>query len=71
MDWLIAILGIMPVLLALVWWHRRRKIARGLLCWNCGADLRGRSLSVDFRGQSRCPKCGDLLDVTDVYQLPR
>jgi hypothetical protein len=66
---LISVLVLPPVVF--FWWRRRGKIARGDRCWDCCADLTGRPLYVDLRGQSRCPKCGNLMDVTDVYKMPR
>jgi predicted RNA-binding Zn-ribbon protein involved in translation (DUF1610 family) len=55
--------------LAAFWLRRRRMVARGLRCWNCGADLRYKRLYVDFKGQSRCPKCGNEMEVTDTHRI--
>ena len=70
LDWLFAILAVLCVVIAAAWFWRRRRIGRGLLCWNCGADLRNKRLYVDLKGRSRCPKCGNEMDVTDTYQVP-
>jgi hypothetical protein len=70
-DWLLVALAGLCVPLAAVWWWRRRRIDRGQVCWNCGADLSDKRLYVDSKGRSRCPKCGNEMDVTDSYQLPR
>ncbi|HEX8916175.1 MAG TPA: hypothetical protein VF796_27750 [Humisphaera sp.] len=69
MDWLIPILALACVAVAGSWYWRRRRIGRGLLCWNCGADLSDRRLHVDHKGRSRCPRCGDEMDVTDTYRM--
>jgi hypothetical protein len=70
MDLIFITCSALCVPIAAVWWWRRRRIARGDLCWNCGANLRDRSLYFDFKDRSRCPKYGNELDVTDVYELP-
>jgi predicted RNA-binding Zn-ribbon protein involved in translation (DUF1610 family) len=70
LDWLFASLAVFAVAVAGWWLWRRRHIERGLLCWNCGADLSDKRLYVDFKGRSRCPKCGNEMDVTDTYKMP-
>ena len=69
MDWLFLALAALCLPVAALWWRRRRRIRRGLLCWNCGADLSDKRLYVDFTGHRRCPKCGYEMDVTDTYKL--
>ena len=70
LDWLFAILVVLCAVIAGAWLWRRRRIDRGLLCWNCGADLSDKGLYVDLKGRSRCPKCGNEMDVTDTYTMP-
>jgi predicted RNA-binding Zn-ribbon protein involved in translation (DUF1610 family) len=70
MDWLFAILAAACVVVAAIWFWRRRRIDRGLRCWNCGIDLSDKRLFVDFKGRSRCPKCGNEMDVTDTFKMP-
>ena len=70
MDWLFLVLALLAVGIFIVWRMRRRRIDRGTECWNCGADLSTVRLYVDGKGRSRCPKCGNEMDVTDVYKLP-
>ena len=69
LDWLLVALAAVCVPIAAAWWWRKRKISRGLQCWNCGTDLSDKRLYVDSRGQSRCPKCGNEMEVTDTYKL--
>ena len=71
MDWIFVILTAACVPLTAAWWWRKRRIARGLQCWNCRADLTRERLFVDINRKSRCPKCGNEMDVSDVHQLPR
>ena len=69
-DWLLIILAACCVPLIAVWWWRRRAVDTGARCWNCSADLRAVQLYVDGKGHSRCPKCGNEMDVTDTYRMP-
>jgi hypothetical protein len=69
MDWTFIILAAACVPLAALWWWRKRRIAHGLRCWNCNADLTTIPLYVDLHRKSRCPKCGNEMDVSDVYRL--
>ncbi len=70
MDWLFLALPLLCLPIAALWLRRRRRIARGLQCWNCGVDLTDKKLHLDAQQRSRCPKCGNEMDVTDVYRLP-
>jgi hypothetical protein len=69
LDWLLVASAVVCVPVAVVWWWRKRKIKRGMQCWNCGADLSDKRLYVDSKGHSRCPKCGNEMEVTDTYKL--
>jgi hypothetical protein len=70
LDWLFAVLSLLCVVVAGGWFWRRRRIDRGLTCWNCGANLSHVRLYVDLKGHSRCPKCGNEMEVTDTYKMP-
>lgn len=70
MELLWAALAFFGVAIAAFWMWRRRNVARGLECWNCGADLSQVRLHVDGKRKSRCPKCGNEMDVTDTYKFP-
>ena len=69
MDWTLPVLPLLALGVIVLWWFRRRRVSRGTGCWNCGADLSTARLYVDSKGRSRCPKCGNEMDVTDVYKL--
>jgi len=70
MDWLLIILAPLLLVAVVFWYVRRRRIDQGSTCWNCNADLSDRPIYVDAKGRSRCPTCGNEMDLTDVYKLP-
>ena len=69
MDRLLLFLAPLVVGSIVAWLWRRRRIGNGLECWNCGADLNLGPLYVGSKERSRCPKCGNEMDVSDVYKL--
>ena len=41
---------------------KRRRIENSQECWQCGFDLSGCAARIDFRGDRRCPKCGEFVE---------
>jgi predicted RNA-binding Zn-ribbon protein involved in translation (DUF1610 family) len=62
MEWPYAIIALAAVVIAVLLIRRRAHDDRGNTCWQCGFDLTGCAARVDFRGDRRCPKCGELIE---------
>lgn len=59
------------LLIGAVWYWRRRARRETFIrhkaepCWQCGFDLGGCGARIDFRGDRRCPKCGELIEADE------
>jgi ssDNA-binding Zn-finger/Zn-ribbon topoisomerase 1 len=66
MDYVILILcGVMglALLLGVIGFiSKRGRIEKSQECWQCGFDLSACAARIDFRGDRRCPKCGELIE---------
>ena len=65
MEYVFAGLAILVIVAAVAQWRLRKRIRSGGRCWQCGADLAGCAARIDFRGDRRCPKCGELIEADE------
>lgn len=62
MEWLGAACGVFFVVSIYAYVRRARNKPSREYCWQCGFELTGCQSRIDFRGDRRCPKCGELIE---------
>jgi hypothetical protein len=62
MEWLYPSFAIVLICAGVAYLRKRSRVNHGDTCWQCGFDLSGCASRIDFRGDRRCPKCGELIE---------
>ena len=68
---LLAIGLAVAVVMIVVGWLRVGRGKRATECWQCGYDLTGCQAKIDFRGDRRCPRCGELVEDDEPGRVDR
>jgi hypothetical protein len=71
MDWPLIIIALAVVVVAVLASRRKSRDRRGESCWQCGFDLSGCQARIEFRGDRRCPTCGELAEADEPGRVDR